>query len=238
MKIRDQIIIGIICVILGVFAAIQFKTVQDNYLEGLIPSQRSTQLVNELTKLRADKTMLSEELSNLETQLNDITESVASDNALVKGMQDQLERYKMIAGFTDIQGQGVIVTVDNPVPGSASSLDSDIVSEFHYILMLANELNAAGAEAISINEQRLISTSEIRSAGDAISINRTQCYPPFVIKAIGNRDVLENALNPRFGMITILRSRDFQVEITRFDTINIPKYNDIINWQYARPKEQ
>jgi len=62
------------------------------------------------------------------------------------------------------------------------------------LLKLVNELNAAGAEAIAINDERIIATTEIRNAGNYIVINTNRYSAPFEIKAIGNPDTLEAAL--------------------------------------------
>lgn len=237
MQLRNQLVIGIICVVLGIFIAIQFKTVQANYLEGLIPSQRSTQLINELNKLKQERNTLNEAVLNLQTELESITSAAANDNSVIKSLQDQLDRFKLLSGFADAQGQGLIVTVDNPLEDYSESYGADIVNEFHYLLMLVNELHAAGAEAMAINEQRLISTSEIRSAGAYISINGTLHSPPFVIKAIGNKEVLDGALNQRFGIVSILRDRGYQVLVSRSDLIQVPRFSEVLNWQHARPVE-
>jgi uncharacterized protein YlxW (UPF0749 family) len=237
MKLQDQLIIGLICVVLGIFMSLQFKSVQANYLDGLMPNQRSAQLVNELNRLRAEKANLVIEVDALEAELNKITASASEESILVKSLQDQLNRFKSLSGYTDLQGQGIVFTIDNPPQNFAGIYESNIVDEFQHLLVVINELNAAGAEAIAINDQRILSMSEIRSAGGYLSINTQQYQPPFAIKAIGNKDVLEAALSQRFGIVTILRERGYQVDVKRYDTVIVPKFNAIINWQYAGPKE-
>ena len=54
------------------------------------------------------------------------------------------------------------------------------------LLRVLNELCAAGAEAISINDQRIVATTEVRCAGPTVSVNNVRSAPPYVIKAIGN----------------------------------------------------
>ena len=79
------------------------------------------------------------------------------------------------------------------------------------ILKVINELRAAGAEAISLNDQRLISTSEIRCAGPTISVNNTRVAAPFVIKAIGNAKSMEDAIKMRGGVAETLSVWGIQV---------------------------
>lgn len=238
MKLVDQLVIGVICVVLGVFIAIQFKTVQANYLDGLMPNQRSAQLMNELTTLRDEKKNMVIELETLQAEIDKITTSASGGNAIVKTLQDQVTRFKALAGYTDLSGQGVVLTIDNQPAAFSGGLDANIVDDFQQLLIVINELNAAGAEAIAINDQRILSMSEIRTAGGYLSINAQQYKPPFAIKAIGNKDVLEAALMQRFGIVTSLRDKGYQVSVQRYDTVVVPKFNAIINWQYAGPKEE
>lgn len=237
MKFVDQLVIGVICVILGVFIAIQFKTVQLNYLDGLLPNQRSAQLVSELKNLRSQKSNLVTEVEALQTELNAITSSASNESAVIKNLQEQVSRFKMLAGYTDLVGQGIIFTVDNPPSDFNGLYEVNIVDEYQQLLSVINELNAAGAEAISINDQRLLSMTEVRAAGGYLSINTQQYKPPFTIKAIGNKNVLEAALIQRFGVVPALQDRGFQVDVKGYDAVVIPKFNAIINWQFAESKE-
>ncbi len=237
MKLVDQLVIGVICIILGFFIAIQFKTVQENYLDGLLPNQRSAQLVSELKNLRSEKENLVKEVETLQTELNAITSSASDESGVLKNLQEQVNRYKMLAGYTDLVGQGIIFTIDNPPSDFNGLYETNIVDEYQQLLAVINELNAAGAEAISINDQRLLSMTEIRAAGEYLSINTQQYKPPFVIKAIGNKSVLEAALVQRFGFVPALQERGFQVDVQSFDAVVIPKFNAIINWQFATSKE-
>ncbi len=65
------------------------------------------------------------------------------------------------------------------------------------LLKLVNELKAAGAEAITVNEQRVVASTEIRCAGPTISVNNNRISPPYVIQAIGDPAGLESALKMR-----------------------------------------
>lgn len=237
MKLIDQLVIGVICVILGFFIAVQFKTVQANYLDGLLPNQRSAQLVSELKKLRADKDNLAAQVDQLQGDLNAITEAASNESAILKNLQDQVERYKALSGYTELVGQGIVFTIDNPPVDFNSLYPLSIVDEYQQLLAVVNELNAAGAEAVAINDQRIIAMSEIRAAGNYLSVNTQQYKPPFTIKAIGNKSVLEAALLQRFGIVPALQERGYQVDVKAHDAVLIPKFNAIINWQYAGPKE-
>lgn len=100
--------------------------------------------------------------------------------------------------------------------------------------MLVNELNAAGAEAIAINDERIISTTEIRDAGDYIVINTNRHSAPFEIKALGNPDTLEASLMLLGGVADTL-GEDLEIKIRKENSIKIPKYNGVLQFEYAVP---
>ena len=103
------------------------------------------------------------------------------------------------------------------------------------LLELLNELNAAGAEAVSINGQRIISTTEIRQIGGIhININTVSFAPPFIFKAIGDPKTLEAALRLREGIAERLENSGVAVTITQEQLIRIPKYNGVIERKYAK----
>ena len=101
------------------------------------------------------------------------------------------------------------------------------------ILRVINELRAAGAEAISINGQRLVGTSEIRCAGPTLSVNNVRSAAPFEIHAIGDKTTLENALKMRGGVVETLKVWGIQLEITASDAVYVPPYKGIRKYEYA-----
>lgn len=236
MTIKDKVIIGIVCLVLGVILSIQFRIVQGNKIT-LMPNQKSTELSNELKKVQDEKESLLRELARLEQQLTDFQSSASKENVLIKNLNEELDRYKIIGGFKDVKGPGIVVTLDNPPKDANFNADVNIVYEYELLLGLINELNAAGAEAVSINDQRLISTSEIRAAGNAININATPQKPPFIVKAIGNKDTLEGAVNQVFGIVSILRDHRYLVSVHKQDDLSIGKYKDVVKLKYAQPVE-
>lgn len=234
MKIKkDQWMIGLICIVLGVFVAIQFKTVQKNVLQGLSPIQKSTQLVTELTKIKNERDLLQSEVETLEARLKEIEESESKGSVLIKNLNEDLNRYKALSGLVDVAGQGVEILIDNPQTSVDSTYESNLVYDYELILSLVNELNAAGAEAISINDQRVLSTTEIRAAGSDINVNKIPQNLPLIIRAIGNSVTLDNAVTNRMGIVAELRDRKYVVEVKRMEKVTISKYAGVVEFRYA-----
>jgi len=229
--------IGIISVLLGIVLAFQLKIVQKNFLNGMSPNQKSNEILAELTLVKAEKENLEEELASLEAKLNEIENSEAKENVLIQKLNDDIERLKLFSGFLDVKGEGIIITIDNPPEEIASAIERNLVYDYEYLLSLINELNAGGAEAISINEQRIVATSEIRAAGNAVNINKIPQSPPFVIKAVGNKDTLDGSINQRFGIVSIVRDSGYFVEVKKYDEVQIPKFNGVVRFKYAKTNE-
>ncbi len=238
MKLKEKIIIGIIFIVVSALIAVQFRSVQRDYLYGLLPSKRSDKLLEEINELREDKVRLTEELANQQQKLDDITANAADESALIKNLQLQLERYRTILGLNDVVGEGVVVFIDNGIAEQEGDITANIIENTYLVNALVNELNAAGAEAISVNDQRIIASTAIRKVGDEISINGKKFINPLIIKAIGDKAVLYSAIGARFQIVESLRNAGYQVELRREDDIVIVKYDDVINWRYAKPVEE
>lgn len=238
MKIKNQVAIGIVCMFLGVILSMQYKVFQENLANDIVPFKRQTELTNELISLKEEKDMLIQELNEKEATLLAIEESASKDNAIIKNLTDTVREYEILAGMTDVIGEGIIITIDHP-PTDASSVNNvNVVNDYDNIVLLINELNAAGAEAVSINEQRLTSLSEIRAAGLSINVNFVPQTVPITIKAIGKASALEGAVNYRFGLVNELRKSGLLVDVKTLDEVNIPKYHGIIDFDYVQTIEE
>jgi len=234
MQTKDKAMIAIVCVALGILLVIQFRIVQGNQ-GALSPNQKSVELAGELKKAQDEKESLQREVARYEEKLSTVQTSASKDNAFLKSINDDLDRYRMIGGFKDVKGQGVTVSVDNPPKDANFNANVDILDDYSLLLEVVNEMKAAGAEAIAFNDQRLIATSEIRRAGDAINVNTVPLKPPYVIKAIGNKDTLEGAMNLEYGIVSILREHRYLVSVRKSDDIAIPRFKDVVKLKYAAP---
>lgn len=142
---------------------------------------------------------------------------------------------KMQAGLLPLEGQGVIVTMDDSTRKVRAEENPNLyVIHDDDILRVINELWAAGAEAISINGQRLVATSEIRCAGPTLSVNNVRSAPPYEISAIGDKKSLENSIKMRGGVEDTLRVWGIRLEIEASDEIYIPAYSGAFRHAYSK----
>jgi len=107
---------------------------------------------------------------------------------------------------------------------------------YELLLSLVNKLKEAGAEAVSINEQRIMATTEVSMAGSNVNINGTPTAPPYYIKAIGNPETLHDAINIRGGIIETMKIKyNLIVSTDEKQNLVIPRYTGTIKFKYAKP---
>ncbi|MDI9494473.1 MAG: DUF881 domain-containing protein [Bacillota bacterium] len=235
-------IIFALALVIGLIISIQLNTSDAHDQGGLIPIPiaQVDALEQQLKEVRREKEAILAEYLELEQRLKEIEEKNLSDDAFIQSAMKELERYRMAAGVLDVKGPGVIITVDDPIPTEENPGDgySTIMIRYDLLLALVNKLKDAGAEAISINGQRIIAKTEISLAGDNVNINTVPTAPPYTIKAIGNPDTLEGALTIRYGIVENMRNNyGLQVSIAKQEEIEIPRYNGVLRFLYAKPVE-
>jgi len=104
----------------------------------------------------------------------------------------------------------------------------------HYddLLSIVSDLKSAGAEAIAINDQRLVGTTELRCVGNVILVNTTRLAPPFVILAIGNSAILEDTV--AHGRYAYLLANNFPVSIATGDDLVLSAYKGEMQFAHAQ----
>lgn len=235
-ELKGKVALGILCLILGLAISMQLKTVKGN-TGGFLSTQKAQQLALELKELRTQKSNLMEELTQLERRLNEYEMSEADESFIIKNLQRDLEKYQVVSGYKTVEGPGITITIDDPIqehPGQGEG--SLIMYNYDILLGVINKLNGAGAEAISINDQRYTASTEIYYTSNSILINSVPTLPPFTIKAVGDAEALEAALNMRFGIVEEMRELfGLQVNVKKESNLIIPRYNKTTNFKYAKP---
>ena len=152
--------------------------------------------------------------------------------------KNQIKAGNKIIGTSEVTGPGIIITLTDSKLDASSVLDvSSLIVHYLDIYYIINELKNAGAEAISVNEQRVVPTTSIECGGNIITVNGQKIGSPFVIKAIGLPENLAN-LNRAGGYLSYMKSASIGVDLKKSNNITIPKYSGIINYKYAKSVEE
>ncbi|MCQ4726322.1 DUF881 domain-containing protein [Anaerotignum faecicola] len=227
--------ITVVCVILGTIIGIQFKTVRSQITAQDI--QRVSELSIKLNNAVAENETLKQSLEEKEEKIEEYENFIAEDNEELSLIVEENNKLRMFAGLTDVSGRGVSVTInDSPKAGqSGDGVSSDaFLVHAEDILSILNELNVAGAEAIAINGQRIVSTSAVRCAGSVVNVNDVKIAAPFVITAIGDPDILEAALVFPGGVVDSLKPWGIEILIKKLETVEIPAYQQQFVFKEAK----
>ncbi|MBU5438172.1 DUF881 domain-containing protein [Tissierella sp. MSJ-40] len=237
-NLKEQMALALVSIFLGLILSIQFKTINKTVGEGVLPTQRAQQLAVELKKIQGERDLQLKRLEELETKIKQYEKGEADKNVYAENLYKDTLKYRMLAGYVDLEGPGITLEInDPPIDLQFGEQYSPIVDELDIILQIVSILNAAEAEAISINDQRYTSYTEIVRAGDHIEINGVSTNSPIVIKAIGDPSTLESALAFKGGIVWQLENYDYIIHINQEKKIVIPKYRKIKEFIYSKPME-
>ncbi len=222
-NLRVYIIIGIAAFFFTLIISAQLNTVSNTDI--IAEGMREAELLSELAKVKEELKELKEDYEKSQEVVEEYKSNASTNDALIATMTEELNAASVLAGLVDLKGEGVVVTIHDSTSSSPDlSAEAGLVHDTD-LVSIVTELKAAGAEAISINGQRIIAMTPIRCVGPTIQINSVKVAAPFYIKAIGNSQYLESALNIKGGIVSSLRRYGLTIEITRQEDIKIDKYD-------------
>ena len=225
-KDNGQLAITIVSLFLGIILAIQFKTVNKTVGEGV------------LKKAQEERDAVTKALDESEAKIKAYERGEVDNNMYAENLYKDLEKYRMLAGYVDLEGPGIVLEIQDPPADVQFGIECSIVDDLDLILQTISVLNAAEAEAISINDQRYTTFTEIEKAGEHIEVNGVSISSPIVIKAIGNSNTLESALALKRGIVYTLEYYDYTVNLVQDTNVKIPKYRKLKEFIYAKPVEE
>ncbi len=230
-KLKIGLILGTMCAFLTAGIVIQVKTVKSS-VTTVGKTQTENELRDSVLRWKEKYNNAYEKLEKKETELEQLRKDVSNSNESGKGLSNKLEKYNLLLGRNDLIGKGVIITLKD---GESRGIATDVIVHAEDILEVINSLKNAGAEAISVNNQRIISRTAISCVGNVITINGEKVGPPFVIKAIGLPSQLFGGITMTGHYISKLEEAGVQVKVDQVDkdTIVIPKYEGIYKLEYA-----
>lgn len=221
--------ITVVCIFLGIVLAWQFQSVRKNRISDSFRNERLENIKDELIRSKNNNDDLRKRNDEIENQMREMEKSSGNSTMEQELIKKELDFARVTAGLVEVSGSGLLITVDN---GPKYSVDDGD------LLLLINELKASEAQAISINDQRLIASTEIREAGKYISINRQQISAPFVVKAIADPNKLENALRVISGVLERFDEFNIKYSVEKRNDIIIPKVDSsVIKTDLLKPKK-
>ena len=216
--------IGLVALILTMVMFTQFKTVYQTDITA-IETMRETELRTELSDWKNKYAEVQARLEETDAKIIEYQSQISNSEESSNILENDLDETEEYLGYTKLKGEGIIVRLEDNEFKQIERWD---------LLELINELKLAGAEAISVNDERIVSTTEIATVGyQFILINGNRVPSPFIVKAIGNKKYLESAITIKGGYLDEMKVNEKTVSYTAEDEIEIPAYNGKISFDYA-----
>ena len=241
MQNRGELAVMAVCVVVGFLLAAQLRGVQLAGAADATNASRLETLQSLYNDVVEERDGLTEQVGQLQNELELYRQQAASGDEGSEALKTELEQMEITAGLTDVEGPGVTVVLEDSTQTNVTGDEADYLIHDNDILSVINELRSAGAEAISLNGERILATSEVRCTGAVVTVNGRRYAAPYVIFAIGDKDTLYNALTMRSGVVDVLSQWGITVKVTANDLLLIPKYNGSISYEYAHsvlPEEE
>ncbi|WP_329396969.1 DUF881 domain-containing protein [Streptomyces melanogenes] len=218
---RAQLIVALLLFVLGLGLAIQVRSTSDN---SALRGARQEDLVRILDELDSRTKRLEDEKQRLEGQR---TELETSSNQAAEARKQTLEKERqlgILAGTVAAQGPGITLTIT----------DSKKAVEADKLLDTIQELRAAGAEAIQVNDVRVVANTYLSDADGGIEVDGRKVTAPYVFKVIGKPQDLEPALNIPGGVVQTLEKEQATATVVRSEKIVVDALRAAKRPDYAR----
>lgn len=213
--------IGIICILLTSVMFVQFKSVQVIEASG-VGQKRETELRTEYSTLKDKSNEMKQQLEEIQNTTKEYTDQSSDVQATMELLKSDVEKARCDLGYTDVKGPGIILTISD---GKNAANDKEQVITYNDLIMAINELKYAGAEAISLNDERVVNNSFVANISEYMVMNDNRISGPYTIKVIGDSKNLESVINIKGGIKDYLESYNKQISYTVENEVYINKYN-------------
>lgn len=228
-KVTMAIAISIACFALILVMFMQFKIVNQTDITA-IENMREAELRTELANWKAKYEETETKYQETSEKIEEYQQTKQSNEETEKIVDAELEQVNMTLGKTDVEGEGIEIILRETENEEIGKIKAG------NLLVIVNALKSAGAEAIAINEERIVNMSDIvtinNTFNDFIKVNGQRILAPYVIKAIGNQTYLESALLGNGGCVDELKKLGHDVSINKINRVKITKYKDEIKTKY------
>jgi uncharacterized protein YlxW (UPF0749 family) len=217
----SQLAVAALALALGFLVVVQLRAqASAGGLENLSAGDLTTLIAN----LNTRNQQLVAEQAALRSQAAELQATGTQHTRLVASIREELSRVRRWAGFDAVRGRGIRITVDGPI-------------EAHGLNDLVNELRAAGAEAIAIEDVRITESDVVADLPDGLAVENRSLGSPVTVWAIGNPQVLTAALTRVGGIIGRIQVSQptVTIAVAPQDAVDLPATSRVPGPQAGRP---
>lgn len=217
----------LISFITGISISTYLKSINSNNI--YITLEQNRNLERDIKNIELEISNIKKIKVEYEKNLNSYKEFYESESKSVKElMEEELKELKEISGNFKLTGPGVIITIkDSDRELKDGENPNDLIVHDIDILRILNDLKGAGAKGICINDERVLTNSQIKCSGATITINETTYGQPFVIKAVGDKQSLIKSINSMNSYTNLLREvYGIYIKVESSDDISLNFYEN------------
>ncbi|MFB7620639.1 DUF881 domain-containing protein [Kitasatospora sp. NPDC056181] len=221
---RGQLVVALLLFSLGLALAIQVRSTNDHHSQ--LRGARQEDLVRILDELDGRQQRLQQERAELEQSLAKLENSSNQAKEAQEQTRKKVTELGVLAGTVKATGPGIVLTVDDP----QGQVKADM------LLDTLQELRAAGAEAIQINDVRVVVNTYFTDvSGGGVQIDGKKVSQPYRFTVVGNPQDLTPALNIPGGVVRTLESHQARATISQQQKVIVDALVDLKTPQYAKP---
>lgn len=218
--VMKKIMFGLISTVLGILISMSIREkaeiMSPMSIEKIENYNRELNVVE--NQINVDKEIISHIKSSIEEKSSPVYQ-----DELKRSLQNELKELKILSGEYDIKGEGIVIMIDDSQNEDYKNTNLGIIHDID-IMIILNELKAAGVDAISINDVRVMGDSEIKCMGPTVKVDGHSKATPFIIKAVGNMEMIYNIMSDKNSYINLLETTYYMdVKVEKNKNIIIPK---------------
>jgi uncharacterized protein YlxW (UPF0749 family) len=233
MATRARAFVVLACVLMSFIAVV---AVRSRAASPQVRLPRRYQLAALIERQRTATADLERQVGDLRHQVDQLRASSNGSRASSDALEQQVRAAGLAAGLEAMKGAGVKVTLDDSTLEKAPSGNvNDLVIHSQDVQGVVNALWEAGAEAVAVNGQRVVSTTAVLCVGNTLLVNGSVYSPPYEVTALG-------ASEQRFEddrLVTRLHhdasSFGLRFSVSTDDHLKVPAFSGVTAPHFARP---
>jgi uncharacterized protein YlxW (UPF0749 family) len=235
-RLAHSLVLLLPAVLFGLLVSVQWRTQAER---NELTVRYNTPLLDAASSLQKEQNELKAQLATLRAELDQIQTNASTQSDAAKELQARIDALKAVAGLTDRSGDGVEIILDDARGAAASKDIEKSICHNTDLTDIVNQAWHGGAEAIAVNEERIVGSSSIYCVGSTIMVNGTLMSPPFKVVVIGPQNELLATYDDPSQLRDIKQRRDVYglgFRVSRASGLRVPAYRGALNVRFATPR--
>jgi uncharacterized protein YlxW (UPF0749 family) len=235
-RLTHSLVLLLPAVLFGLLVSVQWRTQAER---NELTVRYNTPLLDAAKTLQNEQSALKVTLAELRTELDRIQSSASTQSDAAKDLQSRIDDLKTVAGLNERLGDGVEIILDDARGAAAAKDVEKSICHNTDLTDIVNQAWRGGAEAIAINDERIVGSSSIYCVGSTIMVNGTLMSPPFKVLVIGPQNELLATYDDPTQLRDIKQRRDIYglgFRVSRATGLHLPPYRGALNVRFATPR--